>query len=107
MSAKLDTSIASLTEQLGDENVAPLYSWLDLVRQQRRAIARVEAARVAVAQTRAVRGPESPKMPEKYAAGTASETSGRSHQVERLFQCLSSDDHHSTRWPTGPSIPSY
>jgi hypothetical protein len=38
---------------------------------------------------------QSPKMPEKHAAGTASETSGRSHQVERLFQCLSSDDHHS------------
>jgi hypothetical protein len=38
---------------------------------------------------------QSPKMLEKHAAGTASETSGKSHQVERLFQCLSSDDHHS------------
>jgi hypothetical protein len=38
---------------------------------------------------------QSPKMPEKHAVGTASETSGRSHQVERLFQCLSSDDQHS------------
>jgi hypothetical protein len=62
--AKLDESMASLTEELGDEKVAPLYSWLDLVRQRRLLGAKVEQARAAVKQARALRTPEATKMPE-------------------------------------------
>ena len=57
--AKLESSIASLTEDLGDENVAPLYSWLDLVRQRRRLAGKIDEARAAVAQARAARASES------------------------------------------------
>jgi hypothetical protein len=52
---RLETSIKSLTDDLGDENVAPLYSWLDLVRQRRRLCARIDEARIAVTQARAAR----------------------------------------------------
>ena len=58
---KLEESIASLMEELGDEKVAPLYSWLDLVRQRRRLGAKIEQARTAVAQARALRLPEGAK----------------------------------------------
>lgn len=53
--ARLDESMASLAEELGDEKVAPLYSWLDLVRQRRRLGAKIEEARAAVKQARALR----------------------------------------------------
>jgi hypothetical protein len=63
--AKLEESMASLTEELGDEKVAPLYSWLDLVRQRRRLVAKRDEARDAVAQTRALRLPQTAKVPKK------------------------------------------
>ncbi len=53
--ARLEESVASLTEELGDEKVAPLYAWLDLVRQRRRLVARISEARAAVVQARAAR----------------------------------------------------
>jgi hypothetical protein len=60
---KLETSIAALTDDLGDENVAPLYSWLDLVRQRRALAAKIDAAREAVGQARAQRAPDGAKTP--------------------------------------------
>jgi len=60
---KLETSIASLTEDLGDDNVAPLYSWLDLVRQRRTLMARIEEAAAAVEQARAMRLPDGARKP--------------------------------------------
>ena len=32
--SKLERSVAAITEDLGDDNVAPLYFWLDLVKQR-------------------------------------------------------------------------
>jgi DNA-directed RNA polymerase subunit K/omega len=60
---KLESSIASLTDDLGDDNVAPLYSWLDLVRQKRALAAKVDEALAAVAQARALRLPDGAKTP--------------------------------------------
>jgi hypothetical protein len=60
---RLDESMASLAEDLGDEKVAPLYAWLDLVRQKRRLTAKVEEARAAVTQARALRPPDGSKPP--------------------------------------------
>jgi hypothetical protein len=60
---KLEESVASLTEELGDEKLAPLYSWLDLVRQRRRIGARIDEARAAVAQARALRSSEAARTP--------------------------------------------
>ncbi len=60
---KLAESIATLTEELGDEKVAPLYSWLDLIRQRRRLAAQIEEARAAVSQTRALRSSDAPRAP--------------------------------------------
>ena len=60
---KLEESIASLTEELGDENVAPLYSWLDLVRQKRLLGTKIEQARGAVRQARALRAPDGTRTP--------------------------------------------
>ncbi len=62
---KLEGSIAELTEDLGDENVAPLYSWLDLVRQKRALAAKVDEALAAVAQARALRLPDGAKNPKR------------------------------------------
>jgi hypothetical protein len=62
--AKLEESMRSLTEELGDDNVAPLYAWLDLVRQKRQIEARVQEAASAVKQARALRSPGATKMPE-------------------------------------------
>jgi hypothetical protein len=61
--AKLDESMASLSEELGDEKVAPLYSWLDLVKQRRRLVAKVDRARAAVKQARALRSPDGTRTP--------------------------------------------
>jgi hypothetical protein len=60
---RLEESIASLTEELGDENVAPLYSWLDLVRQRRRLSANIDLARAAVRQARSLRAPDGTRTP--------------------------------------------
>jgi hypothetical protein len=77
--ARLEESIASLTEELGDEKVAPLYSWLDLVRQRRRLVANIDSARAAVAQARALRLPDArPKVPktEEQAAAELTKAQG-------------------------------
>jgi hypothetical protein len=72
---RLEESVASLTEELGDEKVAPLYSWLDLVRQRRRLVAKIAEARAAVGQARAFRPSERlmklPKSEEQSAAQLA------------------------------------
>jgi hypothetical protein len=52
---KLEESIATLTQDLGDEKLGPLYSWLDLVRQRRRLGVKIEEACAAVTQARALR----------------------------------------------------
>ncbi len=67
---KLEQSIASLTEELGDEKVAPLYSWLDLVRQKRRLQAKVDVARAAVKQARALRAPDGTRTPKTEEAAS-------------------------------------
>ncbi len=61
---KLETSIAELTQDLGDDNVAPLYAWLDLVRQRRSLAASIVRAREAVVQARAQRNPDGVRTPE-------------------------------------------
>jgi hypothetical protein len=60
---KLESSIASLTQELGDDNVAPLYAWLDLVRERRKIVMRIEDAEAAVSQTRALRLPDGATSP--------------------------------------------
>ena len=60
---RLESSIASLTEELGDDNVAPLYSWLDLVRERRKIVQRIAEAKKAVVQARAMRLPDGGKAP--------------------------------------------
>ncbi|HEY2516781.1 MAG TPA: hypothetical protein VGI39_38185 [Polyangiaceae bacterium] len=64
---RLESSIASLTEELGDDNVAPLYSWLDLVRERRKMTVRIEEAKKAVVQARAMRLPDGGKPPSSEA----------------------------------------
>ncbi len=53
---KLEEQIRKLTRALGDEVIAPLYSWVDLVRQRARLDGEVETARSRVAEARASRG---------------------------------------------------
>jgi hypothetical protein len=53
---RLEEQIGKLTREVGDEVVAPLYSWLDLVRQRVRLERDVESARTRVAEARASRG---------------------------------------------------
>jgi hypothetical protein len=53
---KLEESIRKLTRDVGDEVIAPLYSWVDLVRQRARLDGEVGTARSRVAEARASRG---------------------------------------------------
>jgi len=53
---RLDEQIAKLTRDVGDDVIAPLYSWLDLVRQRARLEREVESARARVGEARASRG---------------------------------------------------
>jgi hypothetical protein len=53
---KLEEQIAKLTRDVGDEVVAPLYSWIDLLRQRARLDGEVSAACARVAEARASRG---------------------------------------------------
>jgi hypothetical protein len=53
---KLEEQIRKLTRDVGDEVIAPLYSWVDLVRQRARLDGEVETARSRVAEARASRG---------------------------------------------------
>lgn len=57
---KLDEQIRKLTRDVGDEVIAPLYSWVDLVRQRGRLDREVETARSRVAEARASRGASAP-----------------------------------------------
>jgi len=52
---KLDEQLRKLTRDVGDEVIAPLYSWVDLVRQRARLDREVETARGRVAEARASR----------------------------------------------------
>lgn len=54
--SKLEELIAKLTRDVGDDVVAPLYSWLDLVRQRTRLEGEVQRARARVGEARASRG---------------------------------------------------
>jgi hypothetical protein len=53
---KLGDQIGALTRDLGDEVLAPLYSWMDLLRQRMQLEHDVETARTRVAEARAARG---------------------------------------------------
>ena len=53
---RLEEQIDKLTSDVGDEVVAPLYSWVDLLRQRARLDAAVESASARVAEARASRG---------------------------------------------------
>lgn len=57
---KLEESIRKLTRDVGDEVIAPLYSWVDLVRQRARLDGEVDTARSRVAEARASRGAPAP-----------------------------------------------
>jgi len=54
--SKLMETLKKLMRDIGDEVVAPLYSWVDLVRQRGRLESQVETARQHVAEARASRG---------------------------------------------------
>jgi hypothetical protein len=58
---KLEQQLKKLTRDVGDEVVAPLYSWVDLLRQRDRLEGEVETARARVAEARASRG--APALP--------------------------------------------
>jgi len=79
---RLETSIAELTADLGDENVAPLYSWLDLARQRLTLQAGIERARAAVIQARAQRVPDGSSAPatDKEAAEQLARAQGQVDQ---------------------------
>ena len=53
---RLEEQIDKLTSDVGDEVVAPLYSWVDLLRQRARLDGAVESASTRVAEARASRG---------------------------------------------------
>jgi hypothetical protein len=53
---KLEEQIRKLTRDVGDEVIAPLYSWVDLLRQRTKLDGEVETARSRVAEARASRG---------------------------------------------------
>jgi hypothetical protein len=53
---RLEEQIDKLTSDVGDEVVAPLYSWVDLLRQRARLDGAVESASARVAEARASRG---------------------------------------------------
>jgi len=76
--AKLREQVEKLTRELGDELIAPLYSWVDLLRQRARLDVEVETAKERVAQARASRGAPAlgplTTADEAQAALTAAET---------------------------------
>jgi hypothetical protein len=53
---RLEEAMAKLTHDVGDEVIAPLYSWVDLLRQRAKLEAEVQTARLRVAEARASRG---------------------------------------------------
>jgi len=68
---KLEEQVSQLTREVGDELLAPLYSWMDLLTQRSRLEREVETARARVAEVRGVRGvaPEPVPSNEDAAAG--------------------------------------
>jgi hypothetical protein len=68
---KLEEQISTLTREMGDEVLAPLYSWMDLLRQRTQIERDVDTARARVAEARAARGFEQGASPaaESDAAG--------------------------------------
>jgi hypothetical protein len=53
---RLHDKLCELMQDVGDEMIAPLYSWVDLLRQRVRLEQEVETARARVAEARAARG---------------------------------------------------
>lgn len=68
---KLDEAMKKLTRDVGDEVIAPLYSWVDLLRQRARLAHEVEVARGRVLEARASRGApaSAPPATEEEASG--------------------------------------
>jgi hypothetical protein len=61
--SKLSEQITKLTREVGDEVIAPLYSWVDLVRQRARLDEQVSSAGQRVSEARASRGAPSGVRP--------------------------------------------
>jgi len=81
---KLEQQLKKLTRDVGDEVVAPLYSWVDLLRQRDRLELEVETARSRVLEARASRGaPSSPHLATVEDAVTALEAREGELQVWR------------------------
>jgi hypothetical protein len=71
---KLEQQVQKLMSDVGDDVVAPLYSWIDLVRQRTRLDSEVHVAATRVAEARASRGASSvapPARPDEAAAALA------------------------------------
>jgi hypothetical protein len=69
--AKLDEQVTQLTREMGDDLLAPLYSWMDLLTQRSKLEREVDTARGRVAEVRGARGvaPEPIPSNEDAAAG--------------------------------------
>jgi hypothetical protein len=65
---KLETDIRELTGEMGDEVLAPLYSWMDLLKQRAGIDLDVETARARVEEARAARGAPSTPCPSEEQA---------------------------------------
>ncbi len=81
---KLEQALKKLTRDVGDEVVAPLYSWVDLLRQRDRLELEVETARTRVMEARASRGaPPPPRVTTVDEAASALEACEGELQVWR------------------------
>jgi hypothetical protein len=79
--SKLDEAMSKLTRDVGDEVVAPLYSWVDLVRQRSRLQVEVDTARSRVVEARASRG-ASLAVPPSTVDETAAALSAAERELE-------------------------
>jgi hypothetical protein len=84
--SRLMEQLKKLTRDIGDEVVAPLYSWVDLVRQRARLESEVETARLHVAEARASRG-----APPAGGPSTAEEAVGAVESAEKELQWWKSE----------------
>lgn len=75
---KLEEAIRKLTRDVGDEVIAPLYSWVDLLRQREKLEAEVATAQGRVLEARAARG-----APPSTAPVTAAEATATVESCER------------------------
>ena len=71
--SKLDEAMSKLTRDVGDEVIAPLYSWVDLVRQRARLGLDVDTARGRVVEARASRGAPTGALPTSEDEATAAQ----------------------------------